>query len=75
MKRSCAVMLRDKINDTLRQTDFFGEFDAVRNVADDDFRALRRFQFVVRIFAELVFDKMFRRGRFADVVVKRTDPC
>ena len=31
------------------------------------------FQFVVRIFAKLVFDKMFGRGGFANVVIKCAD--
>ena len=31
------------------------------------------FELVVRVFAQLVFDKMFGRGGFSDVVIKRAD--
>ncbi len=75
MQRSRAVMLRNKINYSCRQTHFPCQFCAVSYVADDNFRALRRFQTVVRISARLIFDKMFGRGGFSDVVIKCADAC
>ena len=74
MQRARAVMLRNEIDDPLRQAHLFRQLRAVCDVADYDLRALCGLQSVVRIFASLVLDKMLGRGRFADVVIKRTDP-
>ena len=73
MQRPRAVMLRDKIDDPLRQAHFLCELHAVSHVADDDLCALRGLEPVVRVLAELVFDKVFRSGRFPDVVIKCAD--
>src|SRR5436190_5928866 len=73
MQRSRAMMLRDEINDPCRQSHLAGELNTVGHVADDYFRALRRFEPVVRILRQLIFNEMLRCGRFADIVIQSTD--
>src|SRR5688572_14029057 len=73
MQRAGAVVLRDEIDDPLRQSHLLGKLLAVSYMADDDLGALHRFQAVVRIAARLILHKMFGRGRFAYIVIKRAD--
>ena len=75
MKCPRAMVLRNEIDDPLRQTHFAGELCTVCNMADYDLCALRRLQTVVRVLFHLIFDEMFRGGRLAYVVVQSSDAC
>ena len=73
MQRPRAVMLRNKVDDSLRQAHFPGQFYAVCDMANDDLRTLDRLQTVVRILARLIFDEVFGCRGFADVVIQSSD--
>ena len=70
-RQSRAVVRGDEVADDLWQVVLLGQAQSLRDVADDDGRALRVRQFVVRVEARLVLREIDRVLHLSDVMVER----
>ncbi len=66
------MVLHDAVHDDRRQVVFLGEFDALRDVVDDNPGGFERGKALVRIESLLlVFREEFRAHRLSHVVIER----